>query len=175
MKTTYKILCIVLSVIFSLCITLPVSAAKPSTWAEKEVRAALRNGVVPDTVISGSYQDSISRAGLCNLLVTAYTQLTGNSDLGYIENPFYDTDDENVLRAYKLGIVSGVSENTFEPDRNVTRQEMAKMLCNTAKAMSKNIMINRTNNLKYFADNGSISQWAFVRCFTCKCRYSKRR
>lgn len=160
MKNIFKTLSFILCIFIAVNSVAFAASAKPSSWAEKEVRAAIRNGVVPTSLTEGSYQNTISRTNLCNLLVTAYTKLVAPVDADYIENPFSDTDNNSVLKAYYLGIVSGVTENTFEPDRNVTRQEMAKMLCNTAKAMKKDIMIDKTQNLKIFADNGNISHWA---------------
>lgn len=38
---------------------------------------------------------------------------------------------KSILSLYRQGIVSGTTENTFEPERNITREEFIKMLVNT--------------------------------------------
>ena len=45
-----------------------------------------------------------------------------------IDNPFTDTNDEYVLKAYALGITFGTSETTFTPNAEITREQMATML-----------------------------------------------
>ena len=45
--------------------------------------------------------------------------------------------------AASLGIVSGVGEGRFDPDRSVTRQEIAVMLCNYADYKGSNVPENR--------------------------------
>ena len=43
-------------------------------------------------------------------------------------NPFTDTSDKAVLALYKAGIISGMTEKTFEPETLLTRAQIAKII-----------------------------------------------
>ncbi len=61
-----------------------------------------------------------------------------------------------VLSAFERGVVSGYEDNTFRPDKNITREEMAVMICS---AMS----LPASDNIKaaqVFVDGSKISHWA---------------
>lgn len=133
----------------------------PSSWAISEVSTAIRNDIVPNALRNKNYTTPITRTELCSLIVTTYKEVTGNSAINTpATSPFQDTQNQDVLAAYSLGIVSGVSEGIFEPDRNVTRQEVAKMLCNAAKLVTGDIMIDDVSGLSAFQDNAAIAEWA---------------
>ena len=56
------------------------------------------------------------------------------------------------------GIVSGTTATTFAPDSAVTRQEMAVIMANYAKALGYNVP--KTREAVTFADNANIASWA---------------
>ena len=56
------------------------------------------------------------------------------------------------------GIVSGIGDNKFDPDGNVTREQMAVMLYNYAELLGRNLPVERASYA--FADNDKISPWA---------------
>lgn len=68
---------------------------------------------------------------MCQIIVRLYERLTGQETIAPNSNPFKDTKDESVLKAYALGIVKGTSADTFSPDKPVTREQIAVMLFNT--------------------------------------------
>ena len=48
-------------------------------------------------------------------------------------NPFKDTQNVEVLKAYNLGITAGVSEVKFDPNALLNREQAATMLTRTYK------------------------------------------
>ena len=72
------------------------------------------------------------------------------------ENPFVDTKDKNALKAKKLGIIQGVSENEFAPDAMLTREEAAVILY---RIIGGKAVIENKNGIN-FADDSEISDWA---------------
>ena len=60
--------------------------------------------------------------------------------------------------AAHAGIVSGIGDNKFDPDGNVTREQMAEMLYNYAELLGRNLPVERVSYA--FADNDKISPWA---------------
>ena len=65
-----------------------------------------------------------------------------------------------VLWAYQTGVVVGTSATTFEPDRPVTREQIAVILM---EYMTRVLKLERTwtpADLSTFPDAGSVSGWA---------------
>ena len=78
--------------------------------------------------------------------------------------PFTDlTQDwyqDAVLWAYQTGVVAGTSSTTFEPDRPVTREQIAVILM---EYVTRVLKLERTwtpADLSVFPDEGSVSDWA---------------
>ena len=65
-----------------------------------------------------------------------------------------------ILWAYQTGVVAGTSSTTFEPDRPVTREQIAVILM---EYMTRVLKLERTwtpADLSIFPDAGSVSNWA---------------
>ena len=80
------------------------------------------------------------------------------------KTPFTDlTQDwyqDAVLWAYQTGVVAGTSSTTFEPDRPVTREQIAVILM---EYVTRVLKLERTwtpADLSTFPDAGSVSDWA---------------
>ena len=78
--------------------------------------------------------------------------------------PFTDlTQDwyqDAILWAYQTGVVAGTSSTTFEPDRPVTREQIAVILM---EYVTRVLKLERTwtpADLSTFPDAGSVSDWA---------------
>lgn len=56
-------------------------------------------------------------------------------------------------------IIIGVGGNMFEPERKITREEMAQILCNYLKYRAKDIEFDLANTGN-FSDRSSVSSWA---------------
>ena len=89
-----------------------------------------------------------------------YEKLSGETVRRPSSNPFMDTDDDEILRAYKIGITNGTSETTFSPDDLITREQMATMMARAIGACGVDVEITSENRGKGFADESAISYWA---------------
>ena len=79
------------------------------------------------------------------------------------KNVFDDTDNEAVLEAYKVGIVSGKGDRIFEPQSPITRQEIAVMLSRTLNLISNDFNKyegQTTAYIKTFQDSDITAEWA---------------
>ena len=123
---------IILSVIsMSAVLGTSALAADLSGWAVSDYQQANEAGLVSYSVVSNNLKDNITREEFCELAVNLYEKLTGEDMIEPEVSPFEDTDSMAVAQAYCYGMVSGTGDNTFTPDRLVTREEMAKMLVST--------------------------------------------
>ena len=78
----------------------------------------------------------------------------------------------HVAQAYCYGMVSGTGDNTFTPDRLVTREEMAKMLVSTLTASEVNFNLSDgyddADVVNAFEDSDEVSSWACL-LYTSRC------
>ena len=138
-------------------------AADLSGWAISGYQAASEAGLVSYSVVSNNLKDSITREEFCELAMNLYKKLTNETVPVPAGSPFTDTDSVAVAQAYNYGIVQGTDDNTFTPDRLVTREEMAKMLVSTLTASE--VVFNiadgaDTSYVNSFSDGDEVSSWA---------------
>ncbi len=97
------------------------------------------------------------------MLVTVLGRLTDAKVSTYKIGSFSDVSNDMYYMpyiewAYKNNIVKGVDETNFEPDRGMTREEVALVLQNYAKATNYNLPIS--HDLIIFDDSDYISDFA---------------
>lgn len=150
---------LVLCLAFS-CITVMAESkwTNASDWAIPELEKAVSSGVYPTALENKDLTANITRAEQAALTVKIYEAVTG-SEAPSGDNPFTDTNDTEIIKAFKLGITSGTTETTFSPDENLTREQAAAMLARVFKK------IKNTETLSFempsqFADHSSISDYA---------------
>ena len=128
-----------------------------SDWAVPELNKAEGYGLIPEVLDRADVSEPINRAEFAAVSVRLYEALSG-SEAQTGEDPFTDTDDEEVLKAYALGITGGVTADTFEPDTLLSREQAATMLARVYKVYTgKDIS---SSPQKLFADDEDISRWA---------------
>jgi len=146
---------------------------KCSDWAKNEIIRAIEIGLIPKDM-QKDYTNPITREEFCILIVNMLSTL--NNDIMNFcdaENIFYeDTDNDAVVSASGLGIVSGVGNNKFNPNGSITRQEASRMLYMTSTLGKRYPKINKylsekINNMNnsaimphIFRDGAKIQNWA---------------
>ncbi len=147
----------------ALVVSLLVGFAIPSDWAQAEVEEARsKNLIVAEA--DQNYQLPISRALFCKLIVQMIEQSHGAPIAVVIENPFNDTTDQSIIKAYQVGVVKGISANQFAPNNLITRQEVAVMMMRAFRVLDAIKVKTYTKNVDVsgivFADEASIASWA---------------
>lgn len=133
-----------------------------SSWAEKPVRALDEMGLIPNEVKATPMNGIITRENLCKIIMLAYKQLTGVTDeaMGTPDDPFTDTDNIDVLNAYRLGIVSGKGDGKFCPDDPISRQDFFVMSVAFLNAIGYPYTDDETCDLSVFKDADKLSGYA---------------
>ena len=138
------------------------AADTPSAWAQKSVDAARAAGIVPAQVNS-AFDTAITREDFCSLAAAVYRAWEKKDALtAYTSSrvSFSDTDNADVLLCASAGVVNGVGNGKFAPQKNITRQEAASMLYRLA-ALNKNTKDDEATSLPHiFADGEKIRSWA---------------
>lgn len=105
---------------------------------------------------------SMTRAMLVNVLWRVAGKPSPEGKLSFSDIP----DDsgnkawytDSVLWAAECGIASGVGNGKFKPNAEVTREQIAVILCNFSKYQQNNASSRK--DLSGFADSAKISSWA---------------
>ena len=97
------------------------------------------------------------------MLVTALGRLAGIDPAQYRTGKFTDVKADADYAPYVnwaacKGVVSGTTATTFSPNKLVTRQQMAVIMANYARAMG--YTLPKTREAARFSDNASIAGWA---------------
>ena len=131
-----------------------------SEWAIPELEIANQKELIPNTLAGRNYTEAITREEFASAMVNLYESLNGLKVSNYSNNPFIDTDNEDVIKAYHLGITNGTSANTFSPNAPITRQEIATMIMRLVDASGVYISSTQVSVYDYFVDDIQIANWA---------------
>ncbi|SBW07687.1 Peptidoglycan-binding lysin domain protein (modular protein) [uncultured Eubacteriales bacterium] len=125
-------------------------------WAADSIDYVVGRGLLSGTTETTFAPDTAMSRGM---LVTALGRLAGVDTKAYTTNSFTDVKTDSTFRpyiewAYKKGVVQGIGNSQFAPDRAVTREEIAVIFANYAKATGYTLPVTRT--AATFADASSI-------------------
>lgn len=133
--------------------------SKASDWAKPEIESAHKNGVLPTMLKGKDMTKFATREELCELAVLLYEKLNGKVVPIPSSNTFTDTKNEQIMKAYSLGITSGTSATTFEPNTIINREQVATMFGRAIQKLYPNIDYSGLG-APNFLDKKDISSWA---------------
>ncbi len=141
---------------------------RASAWASPELARADDLGLIPDAIRGRDMTRSITRAEFAAVVVKVYESLSGTTAVPAATNPFTDTSDVGVLKAFAEDLAVGVSADRFDPDALLNREQAATMLTRVVKKISFDDWTYATDDqyeLSFpeqppFEDDASISPWA---------------
>jgi len=127
-----------------------------SKWAVDEVNESKNIGIIPDELCS-NYTNPITRGDFCKLIINTLmiqnNKIITSTDNNIKKVHYSDTNDVAVKQATVLGIVSGIGNNRFNPNGNITRQEAARMLYMAATISERNTEFSKYFNYMFHEDN----------------------
>lgn len=141
--------------------------AKSSPWARSSIVRLELLGIRSDDIdFEAKYQSNLVREDFCELLVKFYLYVEGGSIERFGKlSPFEDTNNRYVIAAHKLGFVNGLSETTFGPGKEITREQVATMM---ARALGNMKLGKEPKEVQSFSDDNLISSWAKKSVYFCK-------
>lgn len=106
---------------------------RASAWAEPELAKAAELGLIPAVLAGQDLTAPVTRAEFAAVAVRVYEALTGETAVAAPVNPFTDTADPEVLKAYHTELAVGVSATEFAPDALLNREQAATILTRVFK------------------------------------------
>jgi uncharacterized protein YjdB len=125
-------------------------------WAKESIDYAVGRGLLSGTSDTTFAPDTAMTRGM---LVTALGRLAGVDIELYTTNSFTDVTLGSAFQpyiewAYKKGIIQGIGNGQFAPDRIISREEIAVIITNYARATGYKLPVVR--EAITYADNDSI-------------------
>ena len=127
-------------------------------WAKDAILTLAADGI-----INGKSQnvfapgDNVTRAEFAKIIVGAFGLLDTKATADFADTPDGHWSYSYVASAVANNIVTGVSASSFNPDGNITRQDMAAICYRALKALG---VETSASGEVTFADAGSISDYA---------------
>ena len=121
---------VLLVLLMSFFASLPVFAAVATNadkWAAASMEYAYQEGILTEAELQNA-KSSMSRKDFCKMVLRFLRLATEKEWQATQKTPFSDCDDADVTAAYELGIIGGVEPGIFEPNRTLTREQLAIML-----------------------------------------------
>lgn len=135
------------------------SYSNASTWAKPELEKASNYGLIPDSLKGADMTKPITREEFAEVVIKLYEKTTGFTPYINISNPFTDTNNPEILKAYQIGITTGTSATTFHPKKHINREQVASMLSRAIRIMVPTADFS-TTGAPAFKDEEFISNWA---------------
>ncbi|QTH42050.1 S-layer homology domain-containing protein [Cohnella sp. LGH] len=147
--------------------TEPTKPTVPSTptfndiskhWAASSINYVVEHSLFTGTAANTFSPDATMTRGM---LVTIMHRLAGKPEAGthrFQDVKANDYYKEAVAWASQNNIVNGIDPTRFAPNQAITREQLAQILYNYAKANKLNVSANQS--LAAFTDEKKISKWA---------------
>jgi len=126
-----------------------------------ELKEAQSAGLIPGILGGADFTRPITRAEFAHLVILLCEEYTGVSTAPSSGNPFTDTDDPYVFKAYGFGIMGGTGGGgaLFSPDAPLDRETVAFMFCRAVRLVAP-LADYSVPNAPDIPDAAAISQWA---------------
>lgn len=143
-----------------------------SDWAKENVKKAKEIGLMPQEMLYDDLSWNITREEFAGIAITLLEKITNREYQVRGGNPFEDVRNfryyDYITKAFNASIVSGVSGTEFDPFAEITREQLATMLCRVIKsAGDENYTIENDSlyplditGTQSFADDAEISGYA---------------
>jgi hypothetical protein len=133
--------------------------SEASPWAATELKKADDYGLIPDSLKGADMTKPITREEFAELAVKLYEKTTGTAATAASPNPFTDTTNLEILKAFKVGVTTGTSATTFAPKELTNREQVATMLSRAIRVIAPGADFS-TDGAPSFSDQKDISSWA---------------
>ena len=137
---------------------LPFTDTAKGAWYQGAVEYVYRNGIMTGTSATTFEPNApLSRAMVAQILYNLEGQPAVEGESTFTDASTHWAVDA-ITWAQETGVVNGYEDNTFRPNRAVTREELAQMLYNYAKV--KGYDLTTSGDLTAFPDGSKVSSWA---------------
>ncbi|NBD24471.1 M20/M25/M40 family metallo-hydrolase [Paenibacillus glycinis] len=133
-----------------------------ASWAKDAIESLASKGIVKGIDDKGSFAPlkQVTRAEFLTMLVRAFDLKAENATISFSDVKSGAWYYEAVAAAVEAGIAQGVGGGKFDPNRPITREEMAIMAANLLSTIKDLQVTDVAGQLSKFKDQGSMASYA---------------
>lgn len=138
-------------------------------WYTEHINYAVKNGIFNGTsATTFSPETNMTRAQFVQVFANISNVDTTNKNVktSFTDVPSGKWYTAAVKWAAENGVVNGMGDGTFAPEKPVTREQMCVMLVNYVEKFQKETL-QSTVNTQTFKDNGKIASWSKDSVYKC--------
>jgi hypothetical protein len=132
-------------------------------WAKRVIKDLVEKGVIDGNGTEFKPKEKITRAQFARWLVRAlHIKVEQGAALSFKDVPAGAWYHDDVAAAVKAGLIMGINDNTFAPDENITREQIAVIISRVLKKKSTEDLshVITEQPIDKFVDQEDISPWA---------------
>ncbi len=131
-----------------------------NSWAKVEIETMLNKGIVEETN-NFNPKALLTRAEFASWIAKAYGLLGTSTEMPFKDVPKSNKDYNAISAMYQLGLIGGKTKNMFDPNGNLTADEMAVILGKVV-VMFDNKKVSSKSTSKYLSSLKSkdVASWA---------------
>lgn len=134
---------------------------KEDDWYYESVKYVFNNNLMKGiSDVEFAPQDDVTRAMLVTVLYRLEKEPSTGGGFSFNDVSIDAYYANAVLWAKNHGIVSGISDTEFAPDKNITREQIATIMYRYAEYKGYDVSIGRKANVLHYKDFISISEYA---------------
>ena len=124
-------------------------------WARQQIAMLDARGIV-DGRSDWEYApgENVTRAELAAFLVRTLG-LTNEGGENFADVPATHAYAKELAQGKAAGIINGIGDNMYNPDANITRQELMTMI-------SRGLQLTGEADISAFTDNAAVADWALT-------------
>ena len=135
------------------------SDVKENDWHFEAVKFVYENNIMSGTDKGFEPNAKMTRAMLVSVLFRLSGEMAAETGISFGDVASGEWYTDGILWAASVGIVSGVGDNNFAPDSEITREQMAVILYNFAKYKNQ-AEAKESGETAEFNDFGEVSDYA---------------
>lgn len=131
-----------------------------NSWAKVEIQTMLNKGIVEETN-NFNPKALLTRAEFASWIAKAYGLVGTSTEMPFKDVPKSNKDYNAISAMYQLGLIGGKTKNMFDPNGNLTADEMAVILGKVV-VMFDNKKVSSKSTSKYLSGLKSkdVASWA---------------
>ena len=130
-----------------------------AVWADLAVSELSKRGILSG-MGDGTFQPNraVTREEFVKIIVEAFSLYSETATASFSDVPENEWYYSYVASAAQNGIVDGIGGSLFGTGQDITREEMAAMICRAVQV--KGIELSADKDRQTFTDDSAISDWA---------------
>ena len=131
-----------------------------NSWAENEINALLNKGIL-DEEVAFNPEENVTRKEFAVWMTRSYGLVNPDATTQFADISSGDAFAAEIAAGFEAGLFTGRTENSFDPDGSMTREEFSVFVGNALiRYEQKNLNEKLGESLDQFLDSSDVEEWS---------------